>query len=291
MTPSAWGAFIALGIIWGVPYFFIKVALEEVSPLFIAWSRVALASLILLPIAWRRGALAQLRGHWGAVLAFAVIEFAIPFASISIGEQWIGSSVTGLLIAMVPLSIAVISRSFGVHEPMTGARLTGLLVGLAGVGLLLGFGSVQGPLGWAGAGLMLVATLGYAIGPLIVKRWLSGIDSYGPVTGSQFVASFLLLPGAIAGWPATMPGTRTLFAIAFLGVFCSALAMLLMFHLIRTAGPGRASVITYVNPAIATLLGVAVLHEPLGWSGYAAFGLILLGSWLATRASAVPAHE
>jgi drug/metabolite transporter (DMT)-like permease len=291
MTPGAWGAFVALGIIWGIPYFLIKIALEEVEPLFIAWSRLTLAALVLLPLAWRRGALAQLRGHGGAVLAFALVEFVVPFAAISIGEQWIHSSVTGLLIAMVPLFVAGISRFAGVHEPMTLERLSGLLIGLGGVALLLGFGGVQGPLGWVGAGLMLLAALGYACGPLIMQRKLAGLDAYGPVTMSQLVAAAILLPGAIAGWPSHLPSARTLIAIGLLGVACSAIAMLLMFYLVRSAGPGRSSVITYVNPAVATLLGVLVLREPLGWSGYAAFALILLGSWLATRASAVPAHS
>jgi drug/metabolite transporter (DMT)-like permease len=192
---------------------------------------------------------------------------------------------------MVPLCVAVLSRFAGVHEPMSGGRLAGLLVGFGGVALLLGFGGVRGPLGWAGAALMGLAALGYAAGPLIIQRNLAGVDSYGPVTASQLIAAVLLLPGAIVGWPQHWPGARTLIAIGVLGVACSALAMLLMFYLVRSAGPGRATVITYINPAVAALLGVAVLHEPLGWSGYAAFALILFGSWLATRAGAVPARE
>jgi drug/metabolite transporter (DMT)-like permease len=291
MTAGAWGAFVALGIIWGVPYFFIKIALGELQPLFIAWARLTLAVLILLPIAWRREALAPLRGHAGPVLAFAFVEFVVPFAAISIGEQWIDSSVTGLLIAMVPLFVAALSRFAGLHEPMTPTRLAGLAIGLGGVVLLLGFGTVHGLRGWAGAGLMLLAALGYAVGPLIVKQKLSSIDSYGPVTMSQLIAALVLLPGAIFGWPAHVPSLRTLLSIAVLGIACSALAMLLMFYLVRTAGPGRSSIITYVNPAVATLLGVVVLHEPLGWSAYAAFALILCGSWLATRAGAVPLRE
>jgi drug/metabolite transporter (DMT)-like permease len=173
---------------------------------------------------------------------------------------------------------------------MSATRLAGLLIGFGGVVLLLGFGTVRGLLGWVGAGLMLLAALGYAVGPLIIKHRLAGIDSYGPVTASQLVAAVVLLPGAIAGWPSHWPSARTLAALGLLGIACSAIAMLLMFYLIRAAGPGRATVITYVNPAVATLLGVVVLHEPLGWNGYAAFALILLGSWLATRASAVPAR-
>ncbi|MET0291203.1 MAG: DMT family transporter [Steroidobacteraceae bacterium] len=290
MPPSAWAVFIALGIIWGLPYFFIKVALVELSPLFIVWSRVTLAAAVLLPIAWRRGALAPAWQYKGPVLAFAVIEFAIPFTLITLGEQWIDSSVTGVLIAMTPLSIALISRFFGLHEPLRALRLAGLLIGFAGVLLLLGFGTVSGALGWLGVGCMLVATLGYALGALIIQRHLTRVDSTGVIAASLAVAALLLTPGAMATWPTLMPSLHALFSIGFLGVVCSAVAMLLMFRLIRTAGSQRASVITYVNPAVATLLGVWVLDESLGWSGLAAFALILLGSWLATLASPASAH-
>jgi drug/metabolite transporter (DMT)-like permease len=187
---------------------------------------------------------------------------------------------------MVPLSIALISRYFGLHERLGPARLAGLLLGLAGVALLVGFGSVRGPQGWLGVGCMILATLGYALGPLIVQRHLSGVDSLGPVAASLAVASGLLLLPALLSWPPRWPSARVAGAIVFLGIVCTAAAVLLMFRLIRLAGAARTSVITYINPAVATLLGVLVLHEPLGVSGLVAFGMILAGSWLATRALA-----
>jgi drug/metabolite transporter (DMT)-like permease len=290
MTAASWGVFAALGMLWGMPYFFIKVALVELHPLFIVWSRLTLAAAVLLPIAWRRGALGALRDHWMAVLAFALIEFVIPFCAITIGEQWIDSSVTGMLIALVPLSMAVIARFFGLHERMGMTRFAGLVIGLAGVALLLGFGSVRGALGWLGVGCMVIATLGYAIGPLIVQRHLHGVDSSGAVAASLAAASLLMLPPALLAWPSQVPSPLVVGAIAFLGMACTAVAMLLMFYLIRSAGASRAAVITYINPAVATLLGVIVLQESLRLSGYAAFALILLGSWLATRGAARVAH-
>src|SRR5271167_1036753 len=139
-------AFAALGIIWGLPYFFIKIALQEVAPLPVAFSRVAIAAAILVPIAWRRGALRDLTEHKAAICAFALAEFAIPFSAISLGERWISSSVTGILIAMVPLSIALIQRFFGVSETLGGWRIVGLGLGFVGVAALLGFGTIEGPL-------------------------------------------------------------------------------------------------------------------------------------------------
>jgi drug/metabolite transporter (DMT)-like permease len=288
MSWRGWGAFAALGIIWGVPYFFIKVSVQELSPVVVAFGRVTLGASILLPIAWRRGALQSLGAHKAAIVAFALVEFAIPFSAISFGERWIDSSVTGILIAMVPLSIALIQRFFGVHERLGWLRILGLGLGLIGVLALLGFGTIVGPLGWAGVACMLIATMGYAVGPLIIQRHLSGLDPFGPLAASLAVASMVLLIPAVLTLPTRMPSAPVLASMAMLGLVCTALAMLLMFYLVGHAGASRAAVITYINPAVAALLGVFLLHERLGWGGILAFVLILLGSWLATRGAATP---
>ena len=283
MTWRTWGAFAALGIIWGLPYFFIKLAVQEVSPVVVAFGRVALGALILMPIAWRRGALRSLWKHKAAIFAFAMVEFVIPFLLISIGERWISSSVTGMLIAMVPLSVALMQRFFGLHERLGGWRVLGLCLGFVGVAALLGFGTITGPLGWAGVACMLVSTLGYATGPLIIQRHLGGLDSYGPLAASLLVASVVLLIPAALSLPARLPSATALASIVILGAVCTSLAMLFMFYLVNHAGASRAAVITYINPAVAALLGVWLLHEHLGAGGILAFVLILLGSWLATR--------
>ena len=282
-------AFAALCIIWGVPYFFIKLAVLEISPFVVAWSRITLGALILLPIAWQRGALRAAKGHWGAICVFALVEYVVPFSAISYGEQWISSSVTGILMAAVPLSIALLSRWFGVHERLDAWRLFGLLLGFVGVATLLGFGTISGTHGWIGVGCMLLATIGYAIGPLIIQRHLNRIDSAGPAAGSLSIASLVLLTPALLNFPMHQPSAAALGSIAILGVFCTALAMLLMFYLVNHAGASRASVITYINPIVATMLGTMRLQERLGVGGYIAFALILLGSWLATRGT--PQHH
>jgi drug/metabolite transporter (DMT)-like permease len=283
VTWRGWAAFVALGIIWGLPYFFIKVAVQEVSPFTLAFGRVALAAFILMPIAWRRGALRSLGKHKTAIAAFGLVEFAIPFSLISLGERWISSSVTGILIAMVPLSIALIQRFFGIREALGGWRIAGLAIGFIGVAALLGTGPIMGVLGWAGVGCMLVSTLCYATGPLIIQRHLQDLDSIGPLTASLCVAAIILLIPAAAEIPSRLPSASALVSIAVLGIVCTSVAMLLMFYLVNHAGASRASVITYINPVVATLLGVLVLDEHLGIGGFSAFALILLGSWLATR--------
>jgi drug/metabolite transporter (DMT)-like permease len=285
MSTRNWLVFAALGLIWGVPYFLIKIAVQEVSPFMLAWARLTIAATILLPIAWQRGALRGILSHAAALFAFAVLEFVIPFSAISYGERWISSSTTGILIAMVPIAVVLLSRFFGLHEPLGVRRLTGLLIGFAGVIALVGFGPITGLRGWAGVGCMLLATIGYALGPLIIQRYLNGLSPIGPMSVSIAMAALVLLPGALATWPAALPTARVVASLLGLGAICTAIAMLLMFYLISSAGASRASLITYVNPAVAALLGVGILHERLGIGGLMAFALILLGTWLATRAA------
>jgi drug/metabolite transporter (DMT)-like permease len=276
-------AFAALSIIWGIPYFFIKLAVAELSPLLVAFVRVGLAACVLVPIAWKRGTLPRLRTHGGALVAFALAEFAIPFAVISVGEQWISSSVTGILIATVPMWVVLLSRSFGVHEQLGARRLAGFALGFIGVVALMGFGAISGLLDWVGVACMIVAAVGYAVGPLIIQRHLSDLDALGPLAACLAIATAVLLVPALFSLPAHAPSATAIAAIAVLGILCTAIAMLLMFYLVNHAGASRATLITYVNPAVASLLGVWLLDERLGVGGVAGFALILLGSWLATR--------
>jgi drug/metabolite transporter (DMT)-like permease len=284
----AWAAFAALCVIWGIPYFLIKVAVAEVPPLLIAWCRLLLATAVLLPLAWKRGALGSLRGHTAALCAFALAEFAIPFTVISSGEQWISSSVTGILIATVPLWVVLLARSFGVHEPLGMRRLAGLVLGFVGVVTLLGFGTISGPWGWAGVACMLIAALGYAVGPLIIQRHLRDLDAVGPLASCLAIALLLLTLPALRALPARWPSAAALCSLLVLGVLCTAVAMLLMFYLVNHAGASRASLITYFNPVVASLLGVGLLDEHLGAGGVAAFAMILAGSWLASRGARNP---
>lgn len=291
MNWRTWVVFAALCAIWGVPYFFIKLAIAEVSPACVAWTRVALGAAILLPVAWKRGVLRPLLAHKGAICAFAVAECVIPFFTIALGERWISSSMAGILIATVPLTVVVISPLFGVKEHLGTRRLTGLAVGFVGGVALLGIDTISGLQQWLGVACMVVATVGYAIGPLIVQRHLVDVDELGAVAASLGVATIALLPAAMLSAPERMPSALALTSIAVLGLVCTALAMWLYFYLIAQAGAARATVVAYINPAIASLLGVFVLHEHFGVGSMVGLALILFGSWLATSASRKAAQE
>ena len=283
MTWRVGTAFAALCVIWGLPYFFIKLALAEVPPIGVAWGRIALGAVFLLPVAWKRGSLGQIRAHKGAVCAFAFCELIGPFVLIALGESWVSSSLTGILIATVPLMMIVLAPLFGVHEPLGARRLIGLVVGLVGVVTLLGLDAVSGVLGWVGVGCIVISTVGYACGGLIVQRHLKGVDEMGAVAASLLIATVVLLPGALLWPPTHVPSPLVLTSIAVLGIVCSALALSLCFYIIHHIGAARMAVVTYVNPAVAVLLGVVVLHESFGKGTVLGLALILLGSWLATH--------
>jgi drug/metabolite transporter (DMT)-like permease len=283
VTPRAWLLFGAVSVVWGVPYFFIKVAVDDgVPPAFVAWSRVALGAAVLLPLAWRRGALRGLGGRWGAVAAYTACEVAVPFLLIALGEQHVSSSLAAILIASMPLMVALLSVRFSPADRPTGRRLVGLLVGFGGVVALLGVDVAGRPGELLGAVLVLVATLGYATAPVIVNRRLADLDPLGPIAASLAMALLWLAPAVAVTPPAGLPSAEALGSLAVLGVVCTALGLVLFFRLVVEAGPSRAAVITYVNPLVAVVLGVLVLDERLGAMSVVGLLAILGGSWLAT---------
>lgn len=294
MNARSWLVFVGLGIVWGLPYLFIKLAVRELSPFDVAWGRITLAALLLAPLAWRRGTLSALRTHAAAVSAFAVLEFVLPYSLIAASERWIPSSVAGILISGVPLATVPAARLFGLHEPLGTRRWSGLVGGVLGVTVLVGFGSVTGLRGWVGVAGMVLVTLCYATGPMVVQRHLHEVDSLGALAASLIVASGVLAIPAALTLPARMPSTLALGSVAFLGAICTALSMLGMFYLIKRAGAARTAVVTYINPVIAAALGVVVLHERIGWAGPLGLLLILLSVWMATHRgppARAPANE
>jgi drug/metabolite transporter (DMT)-like permease len=287
VSRRGWVLFALISVIWGIPYLLIKVADSGVPVPVLVFARVTGGAVLLLPLALRRRELAALRPRWRWVLLFAAVEMIVPWALLSDAERHLSSSMTGLLIASVPIIGLVLARLTGGSERLSAVRWTGLLAGLAGVALLAGRGALGGG-AWPVAEVLLVA-LGYATGPLIANRKLGDVPALGVIAVCLGFAAIVYAPVAVFSWPHTMPSARVLLALAGLAVICTAVAFMLFFALIAEVGPARATVITYVNPAVAVALGVAVLGEPLTPAIVAAFALILAGSVLATRPGR-PAH-
>jgi drug/metabolite transporter (DMT)-like permease len=283
MSARAWTAFAAVSTLWGMPYLFIKIAVDDgVPPAFLAFVRVALGAAVLMGLAWKAGTLAPLRGRWRWLTAYAIFEIAIPFPLIASGEQHVASSLAAIIIASVPLFIALLALRFDPAERATGSRLAGLVLGLAGVVALVGIdvGGRRDEL--IGAGAILLAAVGYAIGPMIYKRQLADIDPRATMGASLVLAAIVLAPLAAVDAPSAAPSVSALIALVVLGLFCTAAAFVFFGALIAEVGPGRALVITYVAPVVAVALGVTVLGERPGAGAVAGLLLILAGSWLST---------
>jgi len=289
--------FAAMGVIWGIPYLLIKVADGGVAVPVLVFTRVALGSLLLAPAAIRGGYLPALKGHARWLAAFTALEIVGPFALLSNAEKHLPSSTSGLLVAAVPIFgalLAWLTRSG--RRPnegrLTWIRWAGLAIGLAGVALLAGPGAGRGSL----VPVLEVpgTALGYSIGPLIANRKLSDLPPVAVNTVCLGAAAVVYAPFAALTWPRHVPSVQVLASLAGLGVICTAAAFGVFFRLIAEVGPARATVITYVNPAVAVALGVLVLGEPLTAAIGVSFALILGGSVLATRpgsARAAPAPE
>ncbi len=289
MTRRGWLLFAAMGVIWGVPYLLIKVAVGEVTPATLVFLRTAGGALILLPLAAGRGDLRPVLAHWRVLMAYTAIEIAVPWLLLSYAERRLSSSLTGLMLAAVPLIGALLARVAVSADRLQRRQVSGLAVGFAGVAALLGLDVGAGDLDAVGE--MAVVAVCYAVGPMIIARRLGGVPVLGVVAASLAIVAVGYAPIGILQFPAHVPSGEVIAAVAGLAVVCTAIAFVVFFALIAEVGPVRATVITYVNPAVALTLGVALLHEPLTVGAGLGLALILLGSFLATRRVAAPAAD
>jgi drug/metabolite transporter (DMT)-like permease len=283
VSARAWAAFAAVSVLWGIPYLFIKVAVDEgVAPVFLAWVRVVLGAAVLLGLAWRLDLLSSLRGRWSWLGVFAVVEITLPFPLIAAGEQHVASSLAAIVIAAAPLFVALLALRFDASERVDGRRLAGLVIGLGGVVALVGIDVAGDADELAGAGAILLAALCYAIGPMVLKRHLADLDPRASMAAALAIAAIVLTPGVALDPPAEVPSGTALASLVVLGLFSTAAAFAIYAALVVEVGAGRALVITYVAPVVAVALGVAILGERPGAGAIAGLLLILAGSWLAT---------
>ena len=280
MTRRGAALFALMSVVWGLPYLLIKVAVGHLEPAVVVELRTAIGAAVLLPLAWRQRQLRPLIAVWVPLLAYSVVEMAIPWFLLSNAERRLPSSLTGLLVATVPLIAVVLAAITGHRDRVDARGVLGLLVGLAGVAVLLGFNINGGDLGSVGqVGLVAV---GYATGPLLAARYFSSLSSLALSAVSVAFVAVVYLPVAVVQRPVAMPPATTIGAVVALGLVCTALAFVAFFELIKEVGPTRATVITYLNPAVAVVLGVVFLGEPFTLGTALGFVLILGGSAVAT---------
>ena len=282
MSARGWLLFAAMGVIWGIPYLLIKIAVGEFAPATLVLGRTAIGALLLLPLALARSDLGALRPHWRLLLAYTFAEIVGPWLLLSHAETRLSSSLSGLLIAGVPLVGAILAWVTSHDDRPDAVRVVGLVVGFLGVALVVGLNVAADDL--VAVGEVGLVVLGYATGALLIAR-MREVPSLAVIAASLTISALVYLPLGIAQRPLALPSPQAIGAVVILGVVCTGLAFIVFFALIREVGPNRATVITYVNPAIAVALGVTVLSEPFTASIAAGFALIALGSFLGTRRS------
>jgi len=287
MAKRGWTLFIVLGVLWGMPYLLIRIAVGSIYPLIVAGSRTFIGALLLLPLALHRNALAPAFRNWKWLLAFTLVEISVPWVMLGHAETRLNSSTAGLLIAVVPLFAAIIVTRLG-HERLEPRRLLGLGLGFAGVALLVGLDIDLHD--WLAVLATIFVALCYAIGPIIIDRKLKDTPTIGVITASLILATLIYAPFAPFLWPEHV-SAAAVGSVVGLGVLCTAVAFIIFFALIAEVGAARATVITYVNPAVAIILGALVLSEPLTTGMMIGFPLVIVGSFLGTtrtRPAAAP---
>jgi len=280
--------FAGLGLAWGIPYLFIKIAVGELEPAMVVLGRSALAAVLLLPLALFRREVWQVVRRWKIMLVYTIVEIVLPWYFLSTAEQNLPSSTAGLLLAAVPLAGVAIAFLMGRPARLSGVNWIGIALGMLGVAALVGLDIGGSDL--LSVGMMAIVVVGYALGPAILSRWMSDLPGIGVVAVSLAGAAIIYVPFVLftGAWPTAWPSTQVIVAIVVLAVVCSALAFVLMIALIAQIGPVRVTAITYVNPAIAILAGVIVLHESVTLWTITGFVLVLGGSWLVTRHTKEP---
>jgi drug/metabolite transporter (DMT)-like permease len=291
VSRRGWVLFLSMSVIWGIPYLLIKVAVGELSPVLVVFGRCVVGAAILLPWALAQGWVRPALRHWRALLLFTLLEMAGPWLLLSYAETKLSSSLTGLLVATTPFAAALAGRIAGDEDRLTAVRVVGMALGVAGIAVLLG-------LDVSGAELLPIAAvaltvIGYATGPMVVSRALPEVPGVAASALALTLTAVVYAPFAVPQLgDAVHASAQALLSVAALGVVCTALALAVFFLLIREVGPQRALVITFVNPAVAVVLGVLLLGESFTLGIALGLPLVLIGCVLATRRSApVPAAE
>lgn len=289
MNRKALWLYLVVSVAWGIPYALIRIALTGFDPASIVLARVTIGAMILIPLAAKRGALASALKHWPYVLAFALIEMAGPWILLTTAEQHITSSLASLLISTVPFFGVPLAYLTGDKSVLQPKAIAGLALGFCGVVALVGIDAFSHSVSPIWIGVMLLAALGYAIAPVIVDHKLGEASSTAVAGVSMaMVAVIYAIPGGVGF--ANLGSHTTVaawLALLGLGLISTALSFTSFFELIALVGSARATTIVYPNLAVAFLVGIVFLKEPITTGFLIGVPMVIAGSWLATRRKAV----
>ena len=278
--------FALVGFLWGVPYLFIKVAVDEengYAPAIVVFGRVLIGAAILIPLAIKdRSIFAALRGI-KYVAVYALLEMVIPWILIGTAEQKISSGLAGLLIASVPIWSNLITYFQGDKDALKANRIVGIGIGFIGVVLIVGIETFTGSSDPLSILMVIVSAIAYAYAVIMIRNKLPDVSGIAINAVAMVLTAIFYLPFTIALWPDHAISREATYSVIALGVFSTGIAFAFFFTLMADIGPTRASLVTYWNTAIAVVLGVIILSEPLTIGMSIGLPLVMLGSWLVNR--------
>jgi len=286
MSRRGWFLFILVGFLWGVPYLFIKVAVDPdngFSPAAVVCLRTAIGAAILIPLSIRNGQLkAALRGI-KYVAPYALLEMIGPWILIGTAEQKISSGLAGLLIASVPIWATIFASMRGDKTVWHHKRLMGIIIGFIGLIAVVGIESIKGSSDPLSIGMVLVAAIGYSYAVMMVQGALPHVSGIAINALAMAITAIFYLPLTVIQWPTHEISTSAINAIIGLGVLSTGAAFVAFFTLSAIIGVARGSLVTYLNTAFAVVLGVIILDEPFTTGMALGLPLVLIGSYFASR--------
>lgn len=283
MNPTEWGLLLALSVLWGGSFFFIGVAVKELPPLSIMLLRVGIAALTLNFVLLAVGqTLPRDRKIWLAFFGMGLMNNVIPQTLIVWGQTQIPSGLASILNATTPLFSVLVAHVFTSDEKMTPNKLVGVLIGFAGAAVMIGPAALSG-LGthvWAQVAV-LAASLFYGVSSVFGRRFKRlGVPPLATATGQLTASTLMIMPFALLidhPWALPMPGVATWAAILGLALLATALAYLMFFRILSTAGATNLALVTFLIPVSAVLLGFLFLDEYLELKHFAGMALIAVG--------------
>jgi len=258
--------FLLAGFIWGLPYFFIVIALDSFSTPSIVFLRSLLGALILIPYAAMVGGLKPALKAWPYVLIFAVVEMVGPWLLVTEAGKYISSGLIALLIGTVPFfAVAILAVFLHDRRALRPRPLSGMIIGFLGVAALIGVDSLTGAINPLYVLFVILAAIGYAIAPIVANIKLHDVPSAGVIGLSLGIVSVVYAPFSVPSLSQEFAGAtlESIWAVAVLGLVCSAAAFVIFFMLIKEVGPAKSTLITFINTAVALLLGIVFLNEPI----------------------------
>lgn len=283
MSRRGWALFALIGTLWGVPYMFMKVAVEELSTPVIVFSRLAIGALLLIPLAIYQGSLTKALPYWRYILFYAILEMVGPWFLITNAQHDLPSGVVALLVATVPIWATLFAHHTGDSTAAHRTRIFGITIGLLGIALLVGIESVRDISNIRALVQVLFASVLYAWAVNMVSRKVPGVSGIAINGLAMTFATLIYLPFALTHLPEQAPSAQALFSTIGLGVLCTAMAFWIFFLVLDEIGPARASLVVYPNTAVAVVLGIIVLREPLTLAIAIGLPMVLIGSYFASR--------